>query len=169
MTKKPEIQPVDTTEATEEAVMTLITNEPSDPIEIPNFKTLIVFKRPPFKEKYKARVWASKKLKEAGYEDADEDRELSFFFRYWGTLNTFVSKIYFESEKGEYSFGGKKYSLYLFDPAKDLDYAALFEKYVIAAIYEKGKSEEMFVSECIIKHTEWLGLFSVEDSEIKNS
>jgi hypothetical protein len=161
--------PKDLKPETEDVLMAIITNDASAPILIEDFNTLVVFKRPAFKDKYKARVWANRKLRESGMEDPDEDKEMSFFFRYWGALNTYITNLYYEKEDGTRVFNSKKYAEYTFDPKIDLDYSFLFEKYAIEEVYNKGLSEELFISQCIQKHNEWLGLASVEDSELKNS
>jgi len=67
-------------EAQDIKLIDLLTNKPSEPIEIENSKARIVFQAPTFTDKYKGRAWAAKKLKDIGISD-DDDQELSFYFR----------------------------------------------------------------------------------------
>lgn len=145
----------------------LLKNKPSDPIEIENSKTRVVFQAPNFTDKYKGRAWASKKLKEIGLE-FDDDQDLAYYFRYWGTLNTYVKKVYFEDESGDFKLEGKKYSEYQYDPSKDLDYKSLFEKYVVEEMYPRGL-DESFVTSCILSHMNWVKDRALEEADIKNS
>lgn len=155
-------------EATEDFVMSVLTNEPSDYTLVDKFKTLVVFQRPSLTNKFKQRAWANRKLKELEIED--DDPQLSFFFRYWGTLNSYVIKILTEDAKGLVKFGGKKYTEYTYDPSQDADYKSLFEKFVMEQIYNKGLSEEAFVSEVIVLHADWINSNTVaKEADIKNS
>jgi len=144
----------------------LLKNKPSEPIAIENSKARIVFQAPGFTDKYKGRAWASKKLKEIGIE-FDDDQDLAYYFRYWGTLNTYVKKIYVESEKGQIKMDGKKYSEYMYDASVDLDYKSLFEKYVIEEMYPRG-TDETFVTSVIIAHMNWIRDRAMEEADIKN-
>lgn len=155
-------------EATEDFVMSVLTNEPSDYTLVDKFKTLVVFQRPSLTNKFKQRAWANRKLKEL--EIDDDDQQLAFFFRYWGTLNSYVIKVLTEDTKGVVKFGGKKYTEYAYDPSQDADYKSLFEKFVMEQIYNKGLSEEAFVSEVIVLHADWINSNTVaKEADIKNS
>lgn len=156
-------------ESTEDFVMAALTNEPSEPIEVGKYKVMVVFKRPSMVDKFRQRGWASRKLKELELTEED-DPQILFFFRYWGTLNAFVNKIYVEDSSGDVKLSGKKYSEYTFEREKELDYKSLFEKYVMKEIYDKGISEETFVSEVILLHATWINESTkVSEDDIKNS
>jgi hypothetical protein len=144
----------------------ILTNKPSDPIAIENSKVRVVFKAPAFTDKYKGRSWASKKLKEIGVEDDDQD--LSYYFRYWGTLNVYVTTMYVENPSGDIKLDGKKYSLYTYDASKDLDYKFLFEKYVLDEMYPRGLDEQ-FVTSVILAHMNWVRARALEEVDIKKS
>ena len=148
-------------------LMELLANKPSEPIKIEDSKARVVFKAPAFADKYKGRSWASKKLKEIEVTE-EEDQDLAYYFRYWGTLNSYVIKIYVEDESGEIKIDGVSYSEYQFDSTKDLDYKFLFEKYVLEEQYSRG-SDEAFVTSCILAHMNWVREVALEEDDIKNS
>jgi len=159
-----------TTEKLESQLMGILTNEPSRPRKLEHFNVYVIFQRPAFKDKYKGRVWSSKKLRDIGFTNpTEEDPELSYFFRYWGTLNTFVIKILTPNKGGIHKIGGEQYEEYLYNPETDLDYSSLLEKYVLDELYPKGTSEEMFISDMIVEHANWLDESSVEEDDLKNS
>lgn len=145
----------------------LLSNKPSDPIEIEGSKARVIFKAPAFADKYKSRAWSSRKLKEIGITE-EEDPDLAYYFRYWGTLNSYVKTIYVEDSGGNVKLDGKKYSEYHFDPNTDLDYKFLFEKYVIEEMYPRGYDEQ-FVTNTVMKHLEWVQSRTMEEDDIKNS
>jgi hypothetical protein len=145
----------------------LLRNKPSEPIAIEDSKTRVVFQAPGFKDKYKGRAWSSKKLKEIGV-DFDDDQDLAYYFRYWGTLNTYVKNIYIEDENGSIKLEGKKYSEYSYDPSTDLDYKSIFEKYVVEEMYPRGL-DESFVTACVLSHMNWVRDRALEEVDIKNS
>ena len=172
METNPELEtPLAATEAVEEDVFALLSNEPSNYIEIPRRGIKVVFKRPSMTEKFRQRVWASKKLRSFGIVNQDQDDpNVSFFFRYWGTLNAFITKIIVEDKKGSISSGGKKYREYLYNPEEDVDYGSVFEKYTMEEVFNPGMSEEAFVSEVIVEHAKWMDDSSrVKEDDIKNS
>lgn len=144
----------------------LLTNKPSDPLKVENSNARVVFQAPAFTDKYKGRSWSSKKLKDIGLSEED-DPDLSYYFRYWGTLNAYVSKIYVLSDSGDVTIDGESYSEYVFDPEKDLDYKFLFEKYVLEEMYPRGL-DESFVTSCIILHMNWVKDRAMEEADIKN-
>lgn len=148
-------------------LMEILTNKPSDPIEIKDTKTRIVFQAPSITDKYKGRAWSAKKLKEIGVTDED-DQDLAYYFRYWGNLNTFVKRIYFENPHGDIKIGELLYSEYTFEPSRDLNYKFLFEKYAIEEMYARG-IDELFVTSSIMAHMEWIKNRALEESDIKNS
>jgi len=155
---------------TEEKVMGILFNEPSDPVKLNDYDVYVVLKRPSFKDKYKGRAWGSKKLREFGYGDAsEEDPELAYFFRMWGAVNASVQKVLIPDEKGKVSIEGKPYAEYSYDPSKDVDYSGPFEKYAIEEVFNKGGQEDMFVASGIIAYTRWTDYFSVDGDDIKNS
>jgi hypothetical protein len=145
----------------------ILTNKPSEPIAIEKSKVRVVFKAPPFTDKYKGRSWSSKKLKEIGVE-GDDDQDLSYYFRYWGTLNVYVTDLYVESESGDVKIEGKKYSRYTYDVSKDLDYKFVFEKYVLEEMYPRGLDEQ-FVTSVILAHMNWVRDRALEEADIKKS
>jgi hypothetical protein len=144
----------------------ILTNKPSEPLEIENSKTRVVFQAPAFADKYKGRSWSSKKMKEIGISEED-DQDLAYYFRYWGTLNSYVTKVYVENESGDVKIGDKKYIEYSYDPNKDLNYKFLLEKYVLEEMYPRG-IDEMFVTSSIIAHMNWVRDRALEESDIKN-
>lgn len=144
----------------------ILTNKPSEPILIENTSTRVVFQAPAFADKYKGRSWSSKKLRELEISDED-DQDLAYYFRYWGTLNSYVNKIFIADSSGDTTIEGKKYSLYEFDKEKDLDYKFLFEKYVFEEMYPRGL-DEAFVTSCIIAHMTWVRERALEEDDIKN-
>jgi hypothetical protein len=144
----------------------ILTNKPSEPIEIENSKTRVVFQAPAFADKYKGRSWSSKKMKEIGISEED-DQDLAYYFRYWGTLNSYVTKVYVENESGDVKIGDKNYVEYSYDPSKDLNYKFLLEKYVLEEMYPRG-IDEMFVTSSIIAHMNWVRDRALEESDIKN-
>lgn len=146
-------------------IIDLLKNKPSDPILIDESKTRLVFRAPGFTDKYKGRAWASKKLKEIGL-DFDDDQDLAYYFRYWGTLNTYVTNIYVERENGDIKIEGKMYAEYTYDADKDLDYKSLFEKYVIEEMYPRGL-DESFVTSSILAHMGWVRDRALEEDDIK--
>lgn len=158
-------------EQVEERLIRSLTNEPSAPIKLENYDVYVVFQRPAFSEKYKGRAWAAKKLRSFGLGDAvEEDPDLTYFFRYWGTLNTYVKRILIPAEKnGDIIVEGKHYVDYTYDPRREYDYSSLFEKYVIEEQYNKGYAEDAFVSDVITAHVEWLAENTVPEEDIKNS
>jgi hypothetical protein len=145
----------------------LLKNKPSEPLAIEDSKARVVFQAPGFKDKYKGRAWSSKKLKEIGV-DFDDDQDLAYYFRYWGTLNTYVKNIYIEDENGSIKLEGKKYSEYSYDPSTDLDYKSIFEKYVVEEMYPRGL-DESFVTACVLSHMNWVRDRALEEVDIKNS
>lgn len=145
----------------------LLTNKPSDPISIKNSRVRVVFQAPSFTDKYKGRSWATKKLKEIGITDS-EDEELAYYFRYWGTLNVHVKKLYVESDSGEISIEDKKYYEYTIDREKDLNYSFVFEKYVFEEMVPRGL-DEGFVTSTILAHIDWIRDRALEEADIKNS
>lgn len=152
----------------EDFVLAALTNEPSDPLAVDSYKVRVVFKRPAMIDKFRQRTWAAKKLKEI--ESSDDDPQTQFFFRYWGTLNSYVDKILIEDGDGLVKVGGKKYREYFFDPKTDLDYKSLFEKYVMEEVYNKGFSEEAFVSAVIMVHANWVSEHAkIAEGDVKNS
>jgi len=155
---------------TENKMMGLLLNEPSDFILLENWNIYVIFQRPSFKDKYRGRAWASKKLNEMGFTNPiEEDPQLTYFFQYWGNLNSSITRILVTDEKGKIKKNGKTYSDYEFNSAEDLDYSSLFEKYVMEEVYNKGLSEEMLVSDAIVKHADWLENTAVEEDDLKNS
>lgn len=145
----------------------ILTNKPSDPLQVENSKARVVFKAPAFTDKYKGRSWSSKKLKEIGV-DEEDDADLAYYFRYWGTLNGYVSNIYVEDTSGPIKIGEKQYSEYTYDPSTDLNYKFLFEKYVVEEMYPRGL-DESFVTSTIVLHMNWVRDRAVEESDIKNA
>jgi hypothetical protein len=143
----------------------ILTNKPSDPIEIENTKTRVVFQAPAFAEKYKGRAWSSKKIKEIGISDED-DQDLAYYFRYWGTLNSYVTKIYVEDESGDVKISDKNYTEYKYNSSKDLNYKFLLEKYILEEMYPRG-IDEMFVTSSIIAHMNWVRDRAMEEADIK--
>ena len=135
-------------------------------VEIENRKTRVVFQAPAFAEKYKGRSWSSKKIKEIGISEED-DQDLAYYFRYWGTLNSYVTKIYFEDASGDIKIGEKQYSEYFYDSSKDLNYKFLLEKYVLEEMYTRG-IDELFVTSSIIAHMNWVRDRAMEEADIKN-
>lgn len=154
----------------EQKLMNLLSNEPSDPVRLEGYDVYVVFQRPSFKDKYRHRAWASKKLKEFGYADAEtEDPDLAYFIRSWGAVNSHVSKLLYKSEQGDYVIDDEKYAEYTFDQQKELTYESLFEKYTIEEIYNKNYAEDAFVAAGIIAYTKWSDTFTLTGDDIKNS
>lgn len=154
----------------EQKLMNLLSNEPSDTVKLDDYDVYVVFQRPTFKDKYKHRAWASKKLKEFGYQDAEtEDPDLAYFIRSWGAVNSHVVKLLYKSETGSYTLEGEKYAEYAYDSETDLSYDSLFEKYTIEEIYNKGGAEDAFVASGIIAYTRWSDEFTLTGDDIKNS
>jgi hypothetical protein len=145
----------------------LLTNKPSEPLEIESSNVRIVFQAPSFTDKYKGRSWASKKLKQIGITE-DDDQDLTYYFRYWGTINSYVKHVYVESDNGEIKISGKNYFEYEFSPNKDLDYSSVYEKYVLEEMYPRGLDEQ-FVTSTIIAHMNWIRDRALEEEEIKKS
>lgn len=141
---------------TETKVMTLLGNEPSEPLEVEGYDCRVVFKRPPLAGKHRGKAWAFRKMKEYGYDPTDENSG-TLVIQYWGQLNQFVVKV----------LEGKKE--YPFDPKADSEYSCVFEKYVVEEIYNRGKSEEAFITELIIMLARWMGEGEVADGDLKNS
>lgn len=162
---------MDNIEDTEAEILAIITNEASEPIEIPERGVVVVFKRPSMVDKFKQRAWGARKLRSFGLVNPDvEEPNMTFFFRYWAVLNSYISRLLVVNTKGDIKVGGKKYEEYQFDAQTDLDYSSLFEKYVMEEIYEKGHSEEAFVSEVMSVHSDWLNSqIAPEEDDIKNS
>jgi hypothetical protein len=130
----------------------------------------VVFQRPSFKDKYRHRAWASKKLKEFGYNDAEvEDPDLAYFVRSWGAVNSHVLKLFYKNEAGTHKIGGEQYAEYLFDSESDLDYGSVFEKYTIEEVYNNNQAEDSFVAAGIIAYTKWSDTFTLTGDDIKNS
>lgn len=144
----------------------ILTNKPSDPLPVENSKARVVFKAPAFSDKYRGRSWASKKLKDIGL-DEDEDPDLTYYFRYWGTLNCYVTRLYVEDPAGPIKIDDKKYSEYSYNPETDLNYKFLFEKYVIEEMYPRGL-DETFVTSSIMLHMNWIKDRAMEEADIKN-
>lgn len=148
-------------------IIELLTNKPSDPLKVENSKARIVLRAPAFSDKYKGRSWASKKLKEIGLGEEDEDPDLAYYFRYWGTLNSYVSTIYVEDANGSIKIDDKTYSEYRYNPQEDLNYKFLFEKYVLEEMYPRGL-DESFVTSSIMLHMNWVRERAMEEADIKN-
>ena len=157
-------------DSVEDVLIATLTNEPSEPVLVETFGVVLIFQRPSLVGKFQGRAWSTKKLKEVGITEED-DPNLSFFFRYWGTLNAYVKQLLVQDKSGDFKFKGKTYSDYTFDPAKDLGYKSLFEKYVMEEIYEKGISEESFISEVVVLHADWINSMAqnVKEDDLKNS
>jgi len=155
----------------EENFMQVLTNDPSDPIPLEGYDVAIVLQRPSFRDKYKFRAWSSKKLKEFGFSDAEEeDPELAYFIRSWGAVNSHVVSLFYKDEaNGSVKINGETFSEYVYKPEEDLDYTSVFEKYAIEEIYNKGKSEDMFIAAGIIAYTQWMEKFQFTGDDIKNS
>ena len=154
---------------TEDKLMKILTNEPSEPFKVGEYDVYVVFQRPPFKDKYKGRVWATKKIKEFGFSSPDEDPLISNFVRLWGTVNNSVTSVYYQDDKGRTTLDGKTYSEYKFDPSKDKDYGNVLEKYTVEEVYNKGQSDELFISEVVVAYTKWSNDGTLEEPELKNS
>lgn len=157
-------------EKLETKIMTTLTNEASEPKDVKGYGILLIFKRPSFTEKYKGRAWANKKLQEL---DLVDDDAMSTMFRYWGMLNSYVVKALVEDPNGRIKSGDKIYSEYIFIPEQDLDYKSLFEKLVIAEIYNKRNlADDVFVTKCIDTFLAWIESFTITTKEgeaVKNS
>lgn len=159
-------------EEAEDKVIRILTNQESSHMKIMGEKETIyvVFKKPPFSQKHKGRVWAAKKLAELGFtENVTEDSELTYYFRYWGTLNTQVVDLLVPSPSGDVVIEGKKYKSYEYDPKKDLDYESKFEKYAIKEYYDQGFSEENLVTSIMMAHLQWSRGRTIEEADVKNS
>jgi len=157
-------------EETEARVMDILTNDPSDPVQLEGYDVYVMFQRPAFKEKYRHRAWASKKLKEFGYTDAEaEDPDLAYFVRSWGAVNSHVVKLFYKSDTGSHTLGGEKYAEYSFNAETDLDYGSVFEKYTIEEVYNNNQPEDSFVAAGIIAYTRWVEKFTLTGDDIKNS
>lgn len=159
---------------TEDKVMKRLLNEMSERIQIPEHKEYVQFQLPSFSEKYRGRAWVAKKMKEFNIPSAvDDDPQMYMFFRYWGLINTSVKHLYYPDPSGAVSIGGESYSEYKYDAATDLDYTAVFEKYAIEEVYNKGESEEAFVLDTFTAYALWSANEDEEDvleeDEIKNS
>lgn len=155
-------------EQTEAVVMQILTNDPSDPIQIAGYPVRVVFQRPKLADKYKARAWSMKKLKELGI--SRDDEEMNIYFTYWGVLNGYVRRLLVEDEAGSIRMEGKRYRDYTYDPASDLDYGSLFEKYVVEEVYNKGQNDEPFVWAVITAQLEWLSpTTELQEDNVKNS
>lgn len=162
-----EVNTLENFEETEDAVMYVMTNEESKPIPVDNI--LLVFKRPDMKRKYQQRSWARRKLKEFKI-DQEENNNDAFLWQYWGSLNAYVIRLYVLDSQGKVKFEGKKYSEYFYDETEDIEYGSLFEKYAVEEVYNKGKSEEDFVSRVILEHAQWLNSAVIpQGDDIKNS
>ncbi len=154
----------------EDKVMNILSNEPSDPVKLDNYNVYVVFKRPSFKDKYKGRAWGSKKLKEIGYDDAtEEDPEIAYFFRMWGSVNTSVKRLLAQDDEGDITLDEQTYSDYPYNAKTDMEYSGPFEKYAIEEIFNHGGQEDMFVAAGIIAYTRWTERFSISGDDIKNS
>jgi len=157
-------------EEIETKVLSMLSNEPSEPVKLSDHDVYVVFQRPPFTDKYKARSWSSRKMKEFGYTNIDEeDPDLGYFLRSWGAVNTHVKEIYYFDEDGEIEINQRTYSPYNYNPETDKDYEYLLEKFAIEEYYNKGKSEDMLIASAIIAYTEWFDSFNVDGDDIKNS
>jgi hypothetical protein len=158
------------TDNIEDKLIHVLTNDPSTPLEVPNYGCLLIFKRPDFKLKYKGRGWAVGKITEF---ELENDANMSFVFRYWGVLNTYITNIYMEHPQGDVRKNGKTYIEYLFDPTKDLDFKYLFEKFVVEEIYNKRQiSDDIFISAVMEVHSKWTNtttIDSAEEEDLKNS
>jgi len=164
------INPAQTEEELEDNFMKLMTNEPSDPVQIDEYDVYVVFQRPAFKDKYKARAWASKKLKEFGFENPDvEDPEFAYFIRSWATVNSHVVKLFVGDEAGSVSIEGKPFSEYEYNSETDLDYSSVFEKYVVEELYNKNQQEDIFIASAVLMYTRWVNTFQFDGDDIKNS
>lgn len=156
-------------EQLEELIVSVLTNQESDPVELEQYKILLVFKRPSLTSKYRHAGWASKKLREMGIDDED-DPQIAFLMRAWGLLNSYIVRVLVESKGGSFSKAGKKYAEYAYDKDVDGDYKSPFEKYVTEEIYGKGISEEQFLISVMTKHNEWVKENTIfKDDDIKNS
>lgn len=142
-------------EATEAKLMPLLTNEPSDLIDIQGVK--LRFQRPSMQDKYKFQAWTSRKLKDIEVDPQDEaTQQISFYFTYFGILNGNVVELI--TPKGE------KYEI---DPKKD--YKFLFEQYVGEEVYTRTNNEEAFVLEAVNKFIDWQNDTEVSEDDLKNS
>lgn len=149
----------------EERVLLQLTNEQSDPYTYRGFK--FVFKRPEYKNKFKGRRWATAKIKEQTTEGEEEDPDIGFYFRFFGTTCNYVHQV-FKIVAGE--DGKNTYVEYKFDPATELDYMFVFEKFIVDEVYGKiTDDEEEFVFEVAKLQTQWLESQKVSESDIKNS
>lgn len=154
-------------EDVEDAVMRIMTNEPSEPMEVG--ECVVVFQRPSLPVKYKQRSWSKRRMKEYGI-DPNGDSDESYLFQQWGTLNAFISTLYMADKKGKVKLSDKNYTQYEYDSSVDLDYGSVFEKYVMEEIYNKGKNEEIFLVQTFAAFVEWLNSAMVPDGDdIKNS
>lgn len=148
----------------EERVILQLTNEQSDPYTYRGFK--FIFKRPEYKNKFKGRRWATAKIKEQTGEGEEEDPDIAFYFRFFGTTCNYVHKIFRIVEKDD----KREYVEYKFDPATELDYSFVFEKFIVDEVYGKiTDDEEEFVFEVAKLQTQWLESQKVDESDIKNS
>lgn len=164
------INPAQNEEELEDNFMKLVTNEPTDPVQVDDYGVYVVFQRPAFRDKYKARAWSSKKLKEFGFDDAEtEDPEFAYFIRSWATVNSHVTKLFVEDENGSVAINGTTCSEYEYSPETDLDYSSVFEKYVIEELYNKNKQEDIFIASAVLLYTRWVNTFQFDGDDIKNS
>jgi len=164
------INPAESQQELEDNFMKLLTNEESDPVKVDDYDVYVVFQRPAFRDKYKARAWSSKKLKEFGFDNADdEDPEFAYFIRSWATVNSHVVKLFVADENGSVSIEGRPCSEYEYDPKNDLDYSSVFEKYVIEELYNKNQQEDVFIASAVLMYTRWVNTFQFDGDDIKNS
>lgn len=146
----------------EPRLIALLTNEESPPWEVEGYDCFLRFKRPSLSDKHKGKAWAFRKMREFGYDPAEENSG-TLSIQYWGQLNSFVSHIEVVDE------GGMKRT-YPFDPKVDTEYGSVYEKFVVEEIYNaRGLQEEGFVGESLVAMARWLDETAVEDDEIKNS
>ncbi|MFA5626219.1 MAG: hypothetical protein WC965_01925 [Thiohalomonadaceae bacterium] len=134
----------------------LLINEESEPFEVPGFDCKVTFKRPTIAGKHKGKAWSFRKIKEYGY-DPDDENSGTLVLQYWGQLNAYVHRILVD---------GKEYP---FDPKVDTEYSAVFDKYTVEEVYNKGESEDSFVSVVIVLLAKWLDETVLSDDEVKNS
>ena len=129
-------------EVIEEKLVNLLTNEP-DTVVVEGIT--LKLKRPSFTDKYKSQAWGNKKLKEMEIDANDaENQQISFYISYFGVVNSHVIELKLPDG-----------TAYEFDPAADVKYKFLFEKYVMEELFEKSINESNFVFEVINKFIDW--------------
>lgn len=146
---------------TETKLMSLLVNEESRPIELPEFGCFVTFKRPSLPNKHRGRAWAFRKLREFGYSEKDDNAGTSVI-QYWGQLNSYVTSITYEVNGSQVP--------YQYNPKEDTEYDSVFEKFVVEEIYNRrGIQEDMFIAEVVVLLMKWIEETTVEEEELKNS